>query len=102
MQVNKQITATNYLIIYKKIVNMEIEKNFGVIDYTMLAVTMLVSIGIGVYHGIKGNKTVEDFAMGSRSMSPAPVALSLLATFLSANTILGNVTFLMSRAFVSI
>ena len=68
---------------------MEFQKQFGVIDYTMLAVTMLVSMGLGVYHGIKGNKTVEDFAMGSGSMSPAPVALSLLATFLSANTILG-------------
>ncbi|XP_018024215.1 sodium-coupled monocarboxylate transporter 2 [Hyalella azteca] len=64
-------------------------EHFGAVDYGMLAVTMLASVAIGVYHGIKGNKTAVDFSMGSRSMTPFPVSLSLLATFLSANSILG-------------
>ncbi|XP_018024217.1 sodium-coupled monocarboxylate transporter 2 [Hyalella azteca] len=63
--------------------------HFGAVDYIILAATMLASVAIGVYHGIKGNKTAVDFSMGSRSMTPFPVSLSLLATFLSANAILG-------------
>ncbi|KAF2354964.1 Sodium/solute symporter [Trinorchestia longiramus] len=68
---------------------MEARKNFGAVDYTMLALTVFASIAIGIYHGVKGNKTAEDFAVGNRSMKPLPVSLSLLATFLSANVILG-------------
>ncbi|KAA0188432.1 hypothetical protein HAZT_HAZT003614 [Hyalella azteca] len=64
-------------------------EHFGAVDYGMLAVTVVASVAIGVYHGIKGNKTAVDFSMGSRSMTPFPVSLSLLATFLSANSILG-------------
>lgn len=63
--------------------------HFGVVDYLMLVLTVVVSLAIGLYHGFRGNNTAEDFAMGGRNMSPLPVSLSLLATFLSANSILG-------------
>uniref|UniRef100_A0A6A7G1E6 Sodium-coupled monocarboxylate transporter 1-like n=2 Tax=Hirondellea gigas TaxID=1518452 RepID=A0A6A7G1E6_9CRUS len=62
---------------------------FEVVDYCMLVLTVVVSLAIGVYHAFRGNKTSEDYAMGSRNMKAFPVSLSLLATFLSANSILG-------------
>ena len=63
---------------------------FGVVDYVVMALTVVFSLSIGLFHAFRGNKTAEDFAMGGRKMQPFPVSLSLLATFLSANTILGT------------
>ena len=62
---------------------------FGVVDYIMLGLTVAVSLLIGLYQA-KGNNTPEDFVIGSRNMKPFPVSLSLLATFISANIILGE------------
>ena len=64
--------------------------NFRVIDYCMLGLTVGVSVSIGLYHAFRGNKTPEEFAMGGRTMKPLPVSLSLLASFLSATSILGE------------
>ena len=63
---------------------------FGVVDYIVFALTIIVSLGIGAYYGIKGNQTTEDFLMAGRSMSTIPVALSLIATFISSISILGK------------
>ncbi|KAF2348380.1 Sodium/solute symporter [Trinorchestia longiramus] len=64
---------------------------FSIVDYCVFIGMLCVSMAIGLYHSIKGNKTTEDFHMASRSMSPIPVALSLTATYLSAISILGYV-----------
>lgn len=52
---------------------------------------LAVSAIIGVYYAFKDRKstTTQDFLMGNRSMGVFPVALSLLASFLSAITLLG-------------
>jgi len=65
--------------------------NFSIIDYIVFILTIVVSLVIGAYYGIKENKTTEDFLMAGRSMSPIPVALSLIATFISSIAILGYV-----------
>ncbi|XP_075925259.1 sodium-dependent multivitamin transporter-like isoform X2 [Petromyzon marinus] len=66
--------------------------SFGAVDYTICAVLLLVSCGIGLYHGCVGGgqKTTRSFLMADRSMSCGPVSLSLLATFQSSVGILGT------------
>jgi len=65
--------------------------NFSIIDYIVFILTIVVSLVIGAYYGIKENKTTEDFLMAGRNMSPVPVALSLIATFISSIAMLGYV-----------
>ncbi|XP_076063320.1 sodium-coupled monocarboxylate transporter 1-like [Oratosquilla oratoria] len=62
---------------------------FGVIDYIVFVGMLSVSLGIGVYYAIRGNKSSEEFLLGGREMSPAPVAISLLSSFISAISLLG-------------
>ncbi|XP_078460340.1 sodium-dependent multivitamin transporter-like isoform X3 [Lampetra planeri] len=66
--------------------------SFSAVDYTICAVLLLVSCGIGLYHGCVGGgqKTTRSFLMADRSMSCGPVSLSLLATFQSSVGILGT------------
>ncbi|XP_075748613.1 sodium-coupled monocarboxylate transporter 1-like [Rhipicephalus microplus] len=53
---------------------------------------LLVSAGIGVYTAFFGSKKVstDEFLMGGRQLSAFPVALSILASFMSAITLLGT------------
>ncbi|TRZ09693.1 hypothetical protein HGM15179_017423, partial [Zosterops borbonicus] len=60
-------------------------------DYGVFALMLLVSTGIGLFHGLAGGgqKTSEDFFTGGRRMSALPVGLSLSASFMSAIQVLG-------------
>merc|ERR1719420_1246525 len=51
---------------------------------------LLVSAAIGVYFWWKGQKNTEEFLMASRSMGTLPMTLSLVASFMSAITLLGT------------
>lgn len=61
-------------------------------DYVVFAVLLLISSVIGLYYGCTGakQKTTAEFLMAGRSMGVFPVALSLLASFMSAITLLGT------------
>ncbi|KAG8182495.1 hypothetical protein JTE90_020411 [Oedothorax gibbosus] len=63
----------------------------GAVDYTLIAAALLVSAGIGVYFQRTSRKTDnnEDFVLGGRALAPFPVALSILATFMSALSLMG-------------
>lgn len=70
---------------------------FGIVDYIVFIFLLLVSVAIGLFHGVKGilkskgtTETAGDFTHGGKSMSSVPVALSLLASFMSAITVLGT------------
>ncbi|KAF2353758.1 Sodium/solute symporter [Trinorchestia longiramus] len=63
--------------------------NFGVTDYCVSLAMLGASLGIGLYHCVRGNRTTDDFLLASRSMSPAPIALSLTATYISSISVLG-------------
>ncbi|XP_067673804.1 sodium-coupled monocarboxylate transporter 1-like [Haliotis asinina] len=65
---------------------------FHVADYVVLAATLSVSAGIGLYYAIKdrNNLSTSEFLLGGRKMNVFPIAMSLLVTFLSALTILGT------------
>ena len=63
---------------------------FSVVDYVVFSVMLAGSLGIGLYFSIKGNKTTADFLLASNSLKPLPVTLSLLATYFSSISILGE------------
>ncbi|GFN86217.1 sodium-coupled monocarboxylate transporter 2 [Plakobranchus ocellatus] len=67
-------------------------KEFGVVDYVLFVLTLVISAGIGVFYAIldRNRNTPKDFLLGGRNMSVLPVALSLMVTFMSAMTLLGN------------
>ncbi|RMB89743.1 hypothetical protein DUI87_33758 [Hirundo rustica rustica] len=64
---------------------------FSLWDYGVFALMLLISTGIGLFHGLAkgGQKTSEDFFTGGRRMSALPVGLSLSASFMSAIQVLG-------------
>lgn len=65
---------------------------FGTWDYVVLAGMLSISILIGVYHAFKAGKETsnKDFLLAGGNMHPIPVATSLVATFISAITVLGT------------
>jgi len=65
---------------------------FSAWDYVIFAVILAIASAIGLYYGCTGNKqnSTSEFLMAGRSMSVLPVALSLLASFMSAITLLGT------------
>lgn len=69
-----------------------IEKNFSLIDYLVFIFLLAGSSSIGVYFWLKDRKTQnnKNYLVGDRSLEVFPVALSLAASFMSTNTILGS------------
>lgn len=65
---------------------------FSAIDYLALLLMLAISTAIGLYHGVCGSKqqTTEEYFLGNREMGPIPVALSILASYMSAITYLGT------------
>jgi len=68
------------------------ENRFSAPDYVVFAIILAIASIIGLYYGCTGNKqsSTNEFLMAGRSMSVLPVALSLLASFMSAITLLGT------------
>lgn len=64
---------------------------FGTIDYVVFVCMLAVSASIGFYYACSGSRqrTAGEFLMANRSMGVVPIALSLLASFLSAIGLLG-------------
>ncbi|CAG7817002.1 unnamed protein product, partial [Allacma fusca] len=82
----KMSTTEDYL-------NVEnLSKRFEWPEYLVFGSVLVASAGIGIFYGCFGTKqkTNEEFLMGNRNMSAFPVALSLLCSFISANTMIGN------------
>ena len=67
-------------------------RQMGAVDYVIFALVLGVSAGIGIYYAFCGTKqkSTKEFLMASRSMGVFPVTLSLLASFMSAITLLGT------------
>lgn len=64
---------------------------FGVWDYVVFIFMLCISAGIGVYFRFTGGKqkTTDEYLLADRSMSIWPVSTSLMASFMSAITLLG-------------
>ncbi|XP_044729076.1 putative sodium-dependent multivitamin transporter [Chrysoperla carnea] len=69
----------------------EVEAKFDVWDYVVLIIMLMISSSIGVYYRFTGGrqKTTQEYLLADRSMSITPVAFSLMASFMSAITLLG-------------
>ena len=69
-----------------------VDTTFAAADYVVLAIVLAISASIGVYHAFTGGRqsTTEEFLMADRNMNPIPVSLSLVASFISAITVLGT------------
>ena len=84
----------------------ELREKFGIVNYVVFITMLLgntkfntcsyshfciclVSALIGVYYWWMGQKNTEEFLLAGRSMSTLPMTLSLVASFMSAITLLG-------------
>ncbi|GAB1602817.1 sodium-coupled monocarboxylate transporter 2-like [Argonauta hians] len=65
---------------------------FQIVDYVVFALTLSVSVIIGLFYAIKDRKlkTTKSYLLAEGNMSIGPVALSLVASFMSAITLLGT------------
>lgn len=69
----------------------DLVQRFSWVDYLVFTVMLLVSAGIGVFFGFFSKKqNTNDFLMAGKSMTTFPVAMSLIASFMSAITLLGT------------
>ena len=62
------------------------------LDYVLLSVILMASLGIGVYHSVitRVHQTQENYLMANRNMPVYPVACSIIVTSFSAITFLGK------------
>jgi len=67
-----------------------IEKFQHPANYVVFAGMLLTSAVIGIFFWWKGQKNTEEFLMAGRSMGTLPMTLSLVASFMSAITLLGT------------
>ena len=70
---------------------------FAIADYILFAAVLVVSTGIGVFYVVKEilaskKATADDVLMGGRDIGIFPIAMSLMASFMSAITVLGTPT----------
>jgi len=67
------------------------QPSFSLADYLVLAAVLLISSLIGLYYRLSGGrqKTDREYLVADRGASVLPVAFSLMASFMSAITLLG-------------
>ena len=62
-----------------------------ILDYVIFVVTIIMSFSIGVFYACrKTNDTPESYLLANRKMHIIPIATSLLVSFISAISMLGN------------
>ncbi len=61
------------------------KSDFSPWDYVVFSLVLALSAAIGIFYGCTGGKqkTTQEFLMADRQMTVLPVALSLLASFMS-------------------
>lgn len=69
-----------------------VKHTFQTVDYVLFGLTLAVSASIGFYYAWvdRRKQNTKDFLMAGGNMNSIPVALSLLASFMSAITLLGT------------
>ncbi|XP_036334226.1 putative sodium-dependent multivitamin transporter [Rhagoletis pomonella] len=67
------------------------EPNFDRWDFAVLITILLISAMIGIYYRYTGGKqkTIKEYLLADQSMTTFPVAVSLMASFMSSITLLG-------------
>lgn len=64
---------------------------FHTLDYIVLLITLIVSAGIGVYYRFTGGRqqTNKEYFLADGGVSIIPVSFSLVASFMSAISLMG-------------
>ena len=64
---------------------------FGRVDFAVFGIMLFLSTAFGIYHASTEGKlrTTKEFLFANRGLMAIPVTSSLIASFLSAITILG-------------
>lgn len=67
------------------------ENQLNWLDYLVFASVLAISVAIGIYYRFTGGKqsTTDEYLLADKDMSVVPVAFSLMASFMSAITLLG-------------
>nr|XP_018902475.1 PREDICTED: putative sodium-dependent multivitamin transporter [Bemisia tabaci]XP_018902476.1 PREDICTED: putative sodium-dependent multivitamin transporter [Bemisia tabaci] len=75
---------------------------FVALDYAVLGAVLCISAGIGIYYRFSGGKqkTNQEYLLGGRSQGIVPVAFSIMASFMSAITLLGTSAEIYSHGFI--
>jgi len=68
----------------------ELIEKFGWEEYFIFALMLAVSACIGIYYWRKGQDDNGEFLLGGKSMGVFPMTMSLVASFMSAITLLGT------------
>ncbi|XP_044260071.1 sodium-coupled monocarboxylate transporter 1-like, partial [Tribolium madens] len=60
-------------------------------DYLIFFIVLAISSGTGIYYGCFGSKqkTVKEYLLGGKKMTPLPIAISVAVSHFSAITIMG-------------
>lgn len=68
-----------------------IEKGIYAADYVIIAITLIITLGIGLFFAFNRGKpkTTADFFVGNRKLRVIPVSLSLSATAFSSILLVG-------------
>ena len=71
---------------------MTTSRDFHTVDYVLFALSLVLSLGIGVWAALSGGKqkTTSEFLMGNRNLNPLAVGMSIFMSFISAILVLGN------------
>ena len=69
----------------------QLKSNFAITDYLVFSTFLIASASIGVVFAWKGRNSTsnKEFLTGNRNLQMFPVVMSLAASFMSTNTILG-------------
>lgn len=68
-------------------------QNFGLPDYALFILMLVLCGGIGIYFGFVNKSSGEaEYLVGGRNMKTFPVSLSLIASFISGISLLGTPT----------
>lgn len=66
------------------------DQSFGALDYAVFSSLLIASGAIGVYYAIRAKKnqvSTAEYIFGGKTMKTLPVAISLIATFLSGSSL---------------
>ncbi|XP_025411164.1 putative sodium-dependent multivitamin transporter [Sipha flava] len=64
---------------------------FGIVDYIVFGIMLMLSTFIGIYYRFTGGKqkTTQEYMLGNKNQGFLPVSFSLMASFMSAITLFG-------------
>ncbi|CAG2177072.1 unnamed protein product, partial [Oppiella nova] len=69
----------------------DMSDHFGAVDYVVFIAMLMISTAIGLYYAWKDRKTTneDEFLRGGKTMSPFPVCISIMASFLPSTSFIG-------------